>query len=207
MPSQASLLFRPFRRQALAKKSLLVQFEFFLVQESPPGGTAVHYLVSHCSMRPAVNTRHFSRCRALGWGKAIRAFGYSIPTTMCTGPCNVAAGPLLLSGHLGASVRQVDSLLRVVGYGVFRYLTTLLYWCGVLDARMMECTHSHMFSTLHTHTHTQLLIAASVPRGRNSPQTTPLRALARRSAPGTNVVRLFAVDNRLGVLAISGCRS
>lgn len=99
----------------------------------------MHCLVSHCSMRPAVNTRHFSRCRALGWGKAIRAFGYSISTTMCTGPSNVAAGPLVLSGHLGASVRQVDSLLRVVGYGVFRYLTTLL-----LLVRRAGCKNEEM---------------------------------------------------------------
>lgn len=137
IPSQPP--FSSFSPTSIGEKEPLSSVRVFLVQESPPGGTAVHCLVSHCSMRPAVNTRHFSRCRALGWGKAIRAFGYSISTTMCTGPSNVAAGPLVLSGHLGASVRQVDSLLRVVGYGVFRYLTTLL-----LLVRRAGCKNEEM---------------------------------------------------------------
>lgn len=84
MPSRANLLFRRLLREALATKGLLlVQFDFFfLVQESPPGGTAVHCGVSHCSMRPALNTRHFSRCKGLAWGKIIKAFGI-----VCGLPC------------------------------------------------------------------------------------------------------------------------
>lgn len=54
----------------------------FLVQESPPGGTVVHCGVSHCSVRPAVNTRHFSRCTSTGLGKVIKAIGIA-----CALPC------------------------------------------------------------------------------------------------------------------------
>lgn len=61
---------------------LLGSDRVFLVQESPPGGTVVHCSVSHCSVRPAVNTRHFSRCTSTGLGKVIKAIGIA-----CALPC------------------------------------------------------------------------------------------------------------------------
>lgn len=53
----------------------LSSVRFSWSKESPPGGTAVHCGVSHCSMRPAVNTRHFSRCRVLAWEKQLSLLG------------------------------------------------------------------------------------------------------------------------------------
>jgi hypothetical protein len=168
----------------------VLQFEFFGSEESPPGGTAVHSGVSHCSMRPAVNTRHFSRCRVLS---LLRYTAYCLawvePFEMVRGlpcapgramwPLNPSCNPSCSQAIFEPQRAKSIVSLRVVGHGVFHYLRTWWRWarragCKYEDMRMIH-THIHAsrsrIRTSHRHTKNKAycIVQSLFAHGRSGP--------------------------------------